>query len=98
GHLRFGSHSGTVLTLLTAFEGKTMSKNTRNIIVTAIVAFAMGMGLAFAGPMRAHKNLEAAQRDLNLAWDHITASQNAHEWDEGGHAEKAKGAIQEAKE
>ena len=72
--------------------------NFRNILITGVVAFSMGLGLAFAGPMRAHKNLEAAQRDLNLAWEHITASQNAHEWDEGGHAEKAKVAIQEAKE
>ena len=74
------------------------SKNLRNILITAVVAFSMGLGLAFAGPMRGHKNLEAAQRDLNGAWEHINASQKANEWDEGHHAEKAKELIESAKE
>ena len=74
------------------------SKNLRNVLITAVVAFSMGLGLAFAGPMRAHKNLEAAQRDLNLAWEHINASQKANEWDEGHHAERAKEAIEKAKD
>jgi hypothetical protein len=68
----------------------------RIAILTAVVAFPLG--LLVAGPMRSHRNLLAAQSDLNQAWNHITASQKANEWDEGGHAEKAKMHIEQAKE
>ncbi|HUJ61611.1 MAG TPA: hypothetical protein VLX92_24065 [Kofleriaceae bacterium] len=48
--------------------------------------------------MRRHPQLLEAQKDLNRAWEHIQASQEAHEWDEGHHAEKAKELIGQAKE
>ena len=59
---------------------------------------ALPMSIAIAGPMRHHENLLKAQEALNNAFDHITASQRANEWDEGHHAEKAKGLIEQAKE
>ena len=64
-------------------------------ILAAAIAFPMGL---FAGPLRGHPNIKAAMHDLDLAWEHINASQKANEFDEGGHAQKAKEAIQLAKD
>jgi len=72
-----------------------MNTKLKTILITAAIAFPLGL---FAGPLRHHPQLEAAQGDLNQAWKHITASQEAHEWDEGGHAQKAKDAISLAKD
>jgi hypothetical protein len=74
-----------------------MSKLT-TILLTAAIAFPAGI---FAGPMRGHPQLESARNDLNAAERHITRSQEANEWspgDEGGHGQKAKEAIQLAKD
>ena len=43
-----------------------------------------------------HPNLAAAQRAGRLAFDKITAAQQANEWDMGGHAKKAKELIVQA--
>jgi hypothetical protein len=72
-----------------------MSK-TKTILLTAVLAFTGGV--LTAGPMRHHPNLEKAQGDLNAAWEHITAAQQANEYDMGGHAQKAKDLINTAKE
>jgi hypothetical protein len=68
-------------------------------IKTLILAAAVAapLGFAVAGPMKGHPNLEAAQKALDTALEKITASQKANEWDEGGHAKKAKEAIDLAK-
>ena len=64
------------------------------VLAAAVIA---PLGFAVAGPMKGHPNLEAAQKALDTALDKITASQKANEWDEGGHAKKAKEAIELAK-
>ena len=66
------------------------------MIKTLVLAAAVAapLGFAVAGPMKGHPNLEAAQKALDTALEKITASQKANEFDEGGHAKKAKDAIQ----
>jgi hypothetical protein len=43
-----------------------------------------------------HGNLAAAQRLCQQAFERITAAQQANEWDLNGHAEKAKGLLDQA--
>jgi hypothetical protein len=43
-----------------------------------------------------HPNLAAAQTLLVQAYEKIVAAQKANEWDLGGHAQKAKGLIDQA--
>src|SRR5690242_8811043 len=43
-----------------------------------------------------HPNLAAAQRLVDQAFHKITDAQKANEFDLGGHAEKAKGLLDEA--
>jgi hypothetical protein len=43
-----------------------------------------------------HPNLAAAQRLSQQAWERIVAAQQANEWDLQGHAQKAKGLLDEA--
>ena len=43
-----------------------------------------------------HPNLAAAQRFVDQAFHKITDAQKANEFDLGGHAEKAKGLLDEA--
>lgn len=69
----------------------------------AILAFALLIGgYAVAQPAprrdisRLHPNLAAAQRLIGQAFAKITAAQGANEFDLGGHAEKAKGLLDEA--
>jgi hypothetical protein len=64
------------------------------VIAAAVIPFSM----AIAGPMKGHPNLEAAEADLSNAQTHITKSQEANEWDAGGHAKNAKELIRQAKE
>nr|HEX4313669.1 hypothetical protein [Kofleriaceae bacterium] len=64
------------------------------VIAAAVIPFSM----AIAGPMKGHPNLEKAEADLTNAWEHITASQQANEFDAGGHAAKAKDLIGAAKD
>lgn len=70
-------------------------------------SLALGMiiaaGAALAGPPvqnigRRHPNLEAAQRLCAQAYAKITASQEANEFDEGGHAAKAKQLLDQVNE
>jgi hypothetical protein len=42
-----------------------------------------------------HPNLAAAQRLSQQAWEKIVAAQQANEWDLQGHAQKAKGLLDE---
>jgi hypothetical protein len=68
----------------------------KTILLTA--AITVPVTLAFAGPHSARKHLREAQGSLDRAWEQITKSQQASEWDEGHHAEKAKELIERAKE
>jgi len=43
-----------------------------------------------------HPNLNAAQKDIQAAWDKLVAAQKANEFDLGGHAQKAKDLIDQA--
>ena len=71
-------------------------KNLKIILITAAITVPLG---AFgAGALKGHPNLEKARAALNDADKWITASQKANEWDEGGHAKKAKEAIDVAKD
>jgi hypothetical protein len=40
-----------------------------------------------------HPNLQAAQQLCTQAYQKLVASQQAHEFDEGGHAQKAKDML-----
>jgi hypothetical protein len=60
------------------------------VLAAAVIA---PLGFAVAGPMKGHPNLEAASHALDTAFEKITASQKANEFDEGGHAAKAKDHI-----
>ncbi len=73
-----------------------MNAKIMTIVLTA--AAALPLGYAVAGPMRERPNLRAAERELTQAFEHVAASQAANEWDEGGHAQKAKELIEHAKE
>lgn len=73
-------------------------KNLKTIAITA--ALCLPLGAFAAGALKGHPNLEKARNALNDADKYITASQRANEaiWkDEGGHGQKAKEAIAEAK-
>ena len=75
----------------------------RIAVLTAAATLALGLPLgAFAkdAMLRNHPNLEKARAALNDAERYITASQKANEgvWkEEGGHGQKAKESIEEAK-
>jgi len=70
----------------------------RIAIITAVIALPLG---AFAGgALRGHPTLEKARASLYDAERYINAAQKANEgvWkEEGGHGQKAKEAIEEAK-
>lgn len=71
----------------------------RTILLTAIVA--LPLGAVAGGALRGHPNLEKARAALNDADRYIAASQRANEgvWkDEGGHGQRAKELIGQAKE
>lgn len=71
-------------------------------IISAAMGFLMVLGgVAIAqrpkenvSPGR-HPNLAAAQRLSEQAYQKIVQAQEAHEWDLGGHAEKAKRLLDE---
>lgn len=70
----------------------------RTILLTAVIAFPLGAIAKDA--LRGHPNLEKARNSLNDADRYIQASQHANEgvWkDEGGHGQKAKELIGQAK-
>jgi len=68
----------------------------RTILLTATICIPLG-ALA-RDPLKGHPNLERARASLNDAVKWVTESQKANEFDEGGHAQKAKEAIGLAKE
>lgn len=71
----------------------------RTVLITAIIA--LPLGAIAGGALRGHPNLEKARNALNDADRYIEASQRANEgvWkDEGGHGQKAKELIGQAKE
>jgi len=68
----------------------------RVAVVTALVA--LPLGVFAGGAMKGHPNMQAAAKALDTAYDRITAAQKANEYDLGGHAAKAKDAIQLAKD
>ena len=63
--------------------------------VLCVASFASGVLIA-QGPR--HPNLMAAQDLINRAYDRIVAAQQANEWDMGGHAQRAKDLLEQAKE
>lgn len=68
----------------------------RVAVVTALVA--LPLGVFAGGALKGHPNMQAASKALDTAFDRITAAQKANEFDLGGHAAKAKDAIQLAKD
>ncbi len=74
---------------------------TKNGVLTAVVASLLTLGgvvLAQRPPREnidpaRHPNLAAAQRFARDAFEKMTAAQQANEWDLGGHAQKAKEAL-----
>jgi len=74
----------------------------KNFLVAAVLSFALCLGgLAIAQPNRnvspgRHPNLAAAQRHIQMAWEKITAAQQANEFDMEGHAQKAKELLDQA--
>jgi hypothetical protein len=76
------------------------------MIKTRILAMVFGALLLIAAAATAqkpvrnvspgrHPNLAAAQRLSQQAWERIVAAQKANEWDMQGHAQKAKGLLDE---
>ena len=63
------------------------------LFAALITAFVMTAGVAYAKMAPKHPNLVAAQVDLGHAWDRVLAAQKANEFDLGGHAQKAKEAM-----
>jgi hypothetical protein len=79
-----------------------LSLTKRNSILSLGAALLLLGGLALAqrpkenvSPGR-HPNLAAAQRLSEQAWQRIVAAQEANEFDMDGHAQKAKGLLDEA--
>ena len=68
----------------------------RVAIITALVA--LPLGVFAGGALKGHPNMQAAAKALDTAYEKITAAQKANEYDLGGHAAKAKDAIQLAKD
>jgi hypothetical protein len=68
--------------------------------ILALATIAGGVMIAQAPPAenvgRRHPNLEAAQRLVGQAYDHIVAAQQANEWDMDGHAQRAKDLLDQA--
>jgi ABC-type uncharacterized transport system substrate-binding protein len=71
------------------------------VSLAAVVLSCTGIVLAQNPPARnispgRHPNLAAAQRLCEQAFQKIGAAQEANEWDLDGHAEKAKGLLDQA--
>jgi len=63
----------------------------RWLLTSLVVVFAFVAGVAYA--QKRHPNLNAAQTMIRNAAEKLTAAQEAHEYDLGGHAAKAKEAL-----
>jgi predicted metal-dependent phosphoesterase TrpH len=74
----------------------------RKLSLVAIASVALAAGLALAeSPVRSgsslkHPNMAAAQKYCGDAMNKIAAAQNANEWDQAGHAQKAKDLLEQA--
>jgi len=74
----------------------------KNFVVTVLAGCLLTAGLAVAQKPKAnvsparHPNLAAAQRLSQQAYEKIVAAQQANEWDMQGHAQKAKGLLDQA--
>jgi hypothetical protein len=65
------------------------------LFAALITAFVATAGVVYA--QKKHPNLAAAKVDLDHAFDKLVAAQQANEWDLGGHAQKAKDLIDQAR-
>jgi hypothetical protein len=54
------------------------------------------IGVAIAGPEAGHPNIQAANKDVNMALEKMHAAQVANEYDLGGHAANAEKLLREA--
>jgi hypothetical protein len=73
----------------------------KNALVALVGFLLILAGLAVAQPKAnvsagRHPNLAAAQRFSQQAYTKIVAAQTANEWDMQGHAQKAKGLLDQA--
>lgn len=75
----------------------------KNIVLGSALGVALFFGGVALGQRPAqnvsaekHPNLAAAQRLTNMAFNKITAAQQANEWDMDGHAAKAKDLLDQA--
>jgi hypothetical protein len=64
------------------------------LLAVGAVALAQGPAKNVSGAR--HPNIAAAQRLSNQAYQKIIAAQQANEWDMQGHAQKAKGLLEQA--
>ncbi len=75
---------------------------TRTRLLSVVFGSALVVGgYAFAQPKQdiskgRHPNLAAAQRFTDQAYQKIVAAQEANEYDLAGHAQKAKGLLEQA--
>jgi hypothetical protein len=73
-------------------------------ILTAVFGVSLFVGgIAIAQPERnvsgaRHPNIAAAQRLSRQAFEKVVEAQRANEWDMNGHAQKAKGLLEQANE
>ena len=65
----------------------------KNRILTAVFAALLFAGGVAVGQGLRHPNLMEAQDLIHRAWTKILEAQKANEWDMGGHAQKAKEAL-----
>jgi hypothetical protein len=74
----------------------------RKLFLLAVTSVALAAGLALAdSPVRSvsaqkHPNMLAAQKSCNDAFNKIVAAQSANEFDQAGHAQKAKDLLDQA--
>ena len=71
------------------------------VAVISAALFGSGVASAQNAPVenvsaKRHPNLAAAQREIEQAFNSISAAQRANEFDMEGHAAKAKGLLDEA--
>jgi len=73
-----------------------MKKTVAGMIAVLLMTGAVSARPAHNVSSSKHPNLSDAQRLCQQAFDKLSAAQNAHEFDLGGHAKKAKELLEEA--
>jgi F0F1-type ATP synthase membrane subunit b/b' len=75
----------------------------KRLILTGLVAASVATaGIVYAQQPKPnvsavrHPNLNAAQKDIQAAFDKLVAAQKANEFDMNGHAQKAKDLVEQA--